>query len=119
MIANCNEFIEKGLDIEEDADTPVTLMKAMDQDKEDLIETIGEKKFKDNYQTLKKMQKYEESKGEFKAIEGDVDTREDNNVANWNDAGLHKGFEIQCGLKGGKLSGGQKQRVAIARTLIS
>lgn len=41
------------------------------------------------------------------------------NVVNWNDAPLHDGFNIQCGLKGGKLSGGQKQRVAIARTLIA
>lgn len=65
------------------------------------------------------MQKYEENKGEFKAIEGDVDTREKNAVTSWNDRALHKGFDIQCGLKGGKLSGGQKQRVAIARTLIS
>jgi len=31
---------------------------------------------------------------------------------------LNQGYDIQCGLKGGKLSGGQKQRVAIARTLI-
>jgi ABC-type bacteriocin/lantibiotic exporter with double-glycine peptidase domain len=31
---------------------------------------------------------------------------------------MNKGFEILCGIKGGKLSGGQKQRVAIARTLI-
>ena len=31
---------------------------------------------------------------------------------------LSKGFETQCGIKGGALSGGQKQRVAIARTII-
>lgn len=31
---------------------------------------------------------------------------------------LHKGFEKECGLRGGKLSGGQKQRIAIARALI-
>lgn len=31
---------------------------------------------------------------------------------------LHHGFDIMCGLKGGKLSGGQKQRVAIARAVI-
>ena len=31
---------------------------------------------------------------------------------------LHQGFEIECGVKGGKLSGGQKQRVAIARAVI-
>ena len=84
-----------------------------------MIGLIGEKEFKDDYKILKKMQKYEENKGEFKAITGDVDTRDKDHVQNWNDQALHKGFEIQCGLKGGKLSGGQKQRVAIARTLIS
>jgi len=31
---------------------------------------------------------------------------------------LHEGFEIDCGLRGGKLSGGQKQRIAIARAVI-
>lgn len=31
---------------------------------------------------------------------------------------LHHGFDIQCGVKGGKLSGGQKQRVAIARAVV-
>lgn len=31
---------------------------------------------------------------------------------------LHQGFEITCGLRGGKLSGGQKQRIAIARTIL-
>lgn len=40
------------------------------------------------------------------------------NEAEWKDAELVKGFDIQCGIKGCKLSGGQKQRVAIARTLI-
>ena len=31
---------------------------------------------------------------------------------------MHPGFDVDCGLKGGKLSGGQKQRVAIARAII-
>ena len=31
---------------------------------------------------------------------------------------MHAGFEIECGVKGGKLSGGQKQRVAIARAVV-
>lgn len=34
------------------------------------------------------------------------------------DESLHQGFDIQCGVKGGKLSGGQKQRIAIARAVI-
>ena len=31
---------------------------------------------------------------------------------------LSTGFEVECGVKGGKLSGGQKQRIAIARAII-
>ncbi len=34
------------------------------------------------------------------------------------DASLNTGFEVECGVKGGKLSGGQKQRVAIARAVV-
>jgi ABC-type bacteriocin/lantibiotic exporter with double-glycine peptidase domain len=34
------------------------------------------------------------------------------------DVKLAKGYNINCGIRGGKLSGGQKQRVAIARTII-
>ena len=34
------------------------------------------------------------------------------------DVVLHKGYETNCGIKGGKLSGGQKQRIAIARAVI-
>lgn len=51
-------------------------------------------------------------------MDGDIDTRAARGVSGWNEVQLNKGFEIQCGIKGGKLSGGQKQRVAIARTLI-
>lgn len=63
---------------------------------------------------MKKLVTQEEQKGAFEAIEGDVDTRQ----ASLKDVALSTGFEMQCGIKGGKLSGGQKQRVAIARTLI-
>jgi hypothetical protein len=45
-----------------------------------------------------------DKKGEFVAIEGNVDTRD----KYLRDIELHKGFETQCGIKGGKLSGGQK-----------
>lgn len=34
------------------------------------------------------------------------------------DIKLSSGFEVECGVKGGKLSGGQKQRVAIARAVV-
>merc|ERR1719353_1957782 len=47
-------------------------------------------------------------------MDGDIDARS----APMKDVELANGFNIHCGIKGGKLSGGQKQRVAIARTLI-
>jgi ATP-binding cassette, subfamily B (MDR/TAP), member 1 len=31
---------------------------------------------------------------------------------------MSTGFEVECGVKGGKLSGGQKQRIAIARAVV-
>lgn len=46
----------------------------------------------------------EEKKGDFKAIEGDIDKRSNDKK----DIQLHNGFNIQCGIKGNKLSGGQK-----------
>ena len=65
------------------------------------------------------MDEIEAKKGNFQTVDGDVDMRAKNKVPNFDDKQLNKGFDIQCGIKGGKLSGGQKQRVAIARTLIS
>ncbi len=47
-------------------------------------------------------------------MEGDIDRR----GADKKDIELHRGFGIQCGIKGSKLSGGQKQRIAIARAII-
>jgi len=117
-IANCNEFIEKGqLDVIDDS--PTGLISGMTQNKQTLIELMGETKYNEDLEVLKKLEEIEVNKGSFITIEGDVDTRKERGVANYNDAQLNKGFEIQCGIKGGKLSGGQKQRVAIARTLIS
>lgn len=117
-IANCNEFIEKGqLDVIDDS--PTGLISGMTLNKQTLIELMGETKYNEDLEVLKKLEEIEVNKGSFITIEGDIDTRKERGVANYNDAQLNKGFEIQCGIKGGKLSGGQKQRVAIARTLIS
>lgn len=58
--------------------------------------------------TLKKLEELEAKKGKFMTIDEDIDTREKRGIHNWNDQALDKGFEIQCGIKGGKLSGGQK-----------
>lgn len=117
-IANCNEFIEKGqLDVFDDS--PAGLVKAMEKNKQAISSIVGEKQWKEDLDKLKKLEEIEANKGEFTTVDGDIDLRAKNKVPNWNDVQLNKGFDIQCGIKGGKLSGGQKQRVAIARTLIS
>ena len=64
--------------------------------------------------SLEKIKKTEEEKGRFAAQEGDIDQR----GAEKKDIQLSRGFNRDCGIKGGKLSGGQKQRVAIARAII-
>lgn len=115
--ANCNEFIEKG-SLDTFDDSPQGLLQEMEKNKAILTEAYGEEKFKEKEDIMKKLQELEVKKGMFEALEGNVDTRGSRGVPNWNDQQLHKGFGIQCGLKGSKLSGGQKQRVAIARTLI-
>ena len=61
------------------------------------------------------MNKKEENEGKFKSMGGEMDDR-DESYRDVTD--MSKGYEIECGIKGGKLSGGQKQRVAIARAVI-
>jgi ABC-type multidrug transport system fused ATPase/permease subunit len=56
----------------------------------------------------------EQNEGKFHAVKGAIDSR----TEAAKDMVLNLGFDVDCGLKGGKLSGGQKQRVAIARAVI-
>lgn len=112
-IANCNEFIEKG-QLDALDETPTGLINEMVNNKLELVRLMGQEKYDSDLDVLKKLEELEVKKGTFLAMDGDVDTRE----ASLKDVEVNKGFEIQCGIKGGKLSGGQKQRVAIARTLI-
>jgi len=89
-------------------------LKEIETNKNTYISLWGQEEYDKQLETLKKVKELDDKKGEFQAIDGDIDTRTKDK---W-DVSLHKGYDIQCGLKGGKLSGGQKQRVAIARTLI-
>ena len=86
----------------------------MIKNKDTIVKLIGEKKFEEEIEILKKVEEAESKKGKFQAIQGDVDNRDQALKAQE----LSNGFETQCGIKGGMLSGGQKQRVAIARTII-
>lgn len=117
-IANCNEFIEKG-QLDTLDESPAGLILEMEKNKQAISSIIGEKQYKEDLDKLKKMDEIEAKKGNFQTVDGDVDMRAKKKVPNFDDKQLSKGFDIQCGIKGGKLSGGQKQRVAIARTLIS
>ena len=53
--------------------------------------------------------------GKWEPITDLIDQREAKQRGNME---LHKGYEIQSGIRGNRLSGGQKQRVAIARAVI-
>lgn len=112
-ISNSNEFIDKGsLDTLDDSNAG--LLQAMQENKAALVSSLGQEEYDKQIDILTKLKERDAKKGEFQVVEGDIDRRD----AALKDTSLHKGYDIQCGLKGGKLSGGQKQRVAIARTLI-
>ena len=77
----------------------------MEKHKEELVAQIGKAKFDEEIKSLLAIEKEEAKLGNFQAISGDVDTRDQS----LHDIVLSEGFEhTQCGLKGGKLSGGQK-----------
>jgi len=63
---------------------------------------IGDKKYEEELGILKKMKDQEDKRGEFLAINGNVDSRS----ASLLDTTLASGYETVCGVKGGKLSGG-------------
>lgn len=80
-----------------------------------MIQFLGsEEKYNEEVSSLEKLKEREEKNGVFVTEAGVIDRRD----AKMKDIELHPGYEVKCGLKGGKLSGGQKQRVAIARTMI-
>jgi len=112
-ISNCNEFIEAE-SVNAIDDTPKSILQAMEDNQQELVQAIGQAKYDEELEVMKKCVEQETKKGVFEAIDGDIDIRDNT----YKSVSLVKGFGTQCGIKGGKLSGGQKQRVAIARTLI-
>lgn len=114
QIANSLEFIENKGEIKKLENTANFLIDEMKKNKIEICSLIGETKFNEEISMLEKIKDLEEKKGVFKAIEGVIDTRNQE----LKDCQLNEGFNSQCGIKGNKLSGGQKQRLAIARTII-
>ena len=113
QVSNCTEFINSQ-QLESKEETAQALLTQMEVNKQALIQMIGDKKYEEELGILKKMKDQEDKRGEFLAINGNVDSRS----ASLLDTTLASGYETVCGVKGGKLSGGQKQRVAIARAVI-
>lgn len=102
-IANCKEFIEennfKGTD-----DSTKEIQRLMELKKDMIVELIGEDKYKEELEVIKKIVEQDEKKGTFVAASEDIDSREESK----RDTKLYEGYNTQCGIKGGKLSGGQK-----------
>ena len=88
-IANALEFIEAGVHSEAIDDSATGLIKMMKQHKEEVEALIGEEKYKEEMTVLEKLEKQEENKGDFQAIDGNVDKRADN----LKDIKLKKGFD--------------------------
>ena len=114
MIANAMEFIEGQELFETYEDSASVLLNAYIQKKDAIVEKIGDEKFKKNIESLEFLSKKEQKEGKFQHVKGEIDERDDEK----RDATLSSGFEVECGIKGGKLSGGQKQRIAIARAVV-
>ena len=116
-MANCNDFIEQQKErevVKLEDEPPAELMNKLLANQAAIEVLIGDEKFKEELDLLKKMDEIEQKKGKFLYMEGDIDMREDG----LRTPELHEGYSVLCGLKGSKLSGGQKQRVAIARTIM-
>jgi hypothetical protein len=74
QLANCTEFIEAGslggLD-----ETPRGILKFMEDNKDAMITIIGESKYKEEIEVVKKLVEQDSKKGSFESIEGAIDTR--------------------------------------------
>jgi len=113
-VANALEFIEsQGLQSSFE-DSASVLFNAYVERKTDIVSRIGQDQYDENIKKLEHLVKKEEHEGNFVSVKGEMDERDDKA----RDLALATGFEVECGVKGGKLSGGQKQRVAIARAVV-
>lgn len=73
-VSNCTEFIDKGK-LDSLDDTPGGLLKEIENNKNAYISLWGQEEYDKNLETMKKVKEQHDSKGEFQAIDGDVDTR--------------------------------------------
>lgn len=86
-ISNCKDFIDKGA-LKGLDDTPRGILKFMEEHKVEMIALIGEDKFNEEMDIVKKLVEQEKNKGIFEALEGAVDTRQNS----YHDVELSVGF---------------------------
>ena len=94
-------------------DSTENLVSEMKANKDQYVLKFGEQVYNEQLEQMEKIKKEETKKGKFVSIRGEIDER----GGELKDQDLNQGFDVDCGLKGGKLSGGQKQRIAIARAM--
>ena len=114
VIANAIEFIESNELSETYEDSAIVLRNAYFEKKEQIVGLIGLEQYDKSMKQLEFLVKKEQTEGKFQTVRGEMDER----TADKRDMELNSGFEVECGIKGGKLSGGQKQRIAIARAVV-
>ena len=114
-IANAIEFIENQSFSAAFEDSASVLQRAFLERQQEVISIAGQEYFNIVIKKLEHLVKKEELEGKFVSGKGDMDERTEE-LKDIKD--LSTGFEVECGVKGGKLSGGQKQRIAIARAVV-
>ena len=116
-IANASEFVESQALEKQFDDSAASLRDALESEtyKQQLIADLGQAKYDEKLDLLKKLCEKERAEGKFEAVKNELELRSDAEIGDYK---LHPGFDILCGNRGGKLSGGQKQRIAIARAII-
>lgn len=114
-IANAIEFIQNQSFSAAFEDSASVLQRAFLERQQEVISIAGQEYFDIAIKKLDHLVKKEELEGNFVSGKGDLDER----TEEYKDIkDLSTGFEVECGVKGGKLSGGQKQRIAIARAVV-
>lgn len=114
-IANALEFIDANSFSNSFEDSASALYQAFKEREKIITETHGGDYYRETLVKLTHLVKKEEQEGKFVSVKGEMDDRDS---ATCQDVDLSNGYDVDCGVKGGKLSGGQKQRIAIARAVI-
>lgn len=116
-VAEARTFIESDTLAHQIEDEPGALLMHWEgaQHAEVLKKRLGAEEYRKSLDTLRALAAKAAAEGKMEEIKDLIDRRDAGQKGH---VALHSGYDIQCGIRGGKLSGGQKQRVAIARAVL-